>query len=240
MGAASVSLFGQVESIPASVTAEIRLEDAEDTDDDSGIRVFDGNTSTLFFNVQGDGAEDFSVFAVADFALPSNAGAIGVSDVSVSFFESPVFFANDGEFAVFMAQNSSPDLIDANANPGGGVPSYQDGNDGLDSIDPAFMPFSSELGSAMFMATGMDDAETSVGLTLANATENLFLDAIQTGGSVRLVVASLDTDVAATFSGASGTAPVLTYTEVVPEPSTYALLLGLGVFAFAAIRRRRA
>ena len=223
--------------VTASTNAEIRAATASSTDDDSGIRVFSGATSTLFFNVEGDGT-GFQTFGVADFTVAAEPGATGLASASLDLTQSNAAFTADGNYAVYLARNSAAGVIDATMNPAG-APAYQVGNDGLAAIDPVFNVFPTPLGTDLFTQVANGTIETTTFDTSTPAAAYL-LNTIQTGGTVRLVVVAVDTTTAATFAGQAnnaGPAPTLSYTTTaVPEPASVALL-GLG--GVALLRRRR-
>jgi hypothetical protein len=240
-------------TIVATSTAEIRVDGASSTDSggtqvgafSSGIRVFSGATSTLFFNVEGSAMFPFEDFPVADFVIPAQPGATGITSATLTMFEDPAGFAAPGTIQVYMAANSDPNLINAATNPANGVPSYQTGFNGLAAIHPAFGPFAPSLGSAAFNPTGAHHTPTAVPLTIGGAALAHMLSVVQTGGTLRMVVAPGTPSVAATFAGlgnldpqgATVSPPTLSFT-VVPEPGTIVMLL-MGATAAAMFRRRR-
>jgi hypothetical protein len=218
-------------TIQAANNAEIRVAGASSTDDvgnTSGIRIFDGLTSTLFFNVEGSNNFPFEVLAVADFTLPAEPSAIGIENASLTIYEDPASFAVPGPIEVYLAGNSDPNLIDATANPVEGAPSYQSGSNGLAAIDTAFAPFSTLLGTANFLASGIPGTATVVPLTLEGPELAAALSVVNSGGSLRLIVTPGNATVAMTAAGQGnndGAPPTLSYTTVVPEPGAFLLVV---------------
>ncbi|MCC9601901.1 PEP-CTERM sorting domain-containing protein [Stieleria sp. JC731] len=238
------SSSANAEAVTAMTNAEIRLATGSSTDDDSGIRVFSGATSTLFFNVEGSGVSPFSVLAVADFQMSATPLATGFANTSLSLFEDPAGFAAAGDIEVYLLNDTSANLIDATSNPVGS-PAYQDGNDGFAAIDPVFNPSATPLGIATFTPTTVDGTETNVALNFTGSDSTTLLSAIQTGGVIRLaVVSSASTpNVAATFAGqgnSAGPAPTFNFDVVtaIPEPSS-AFALALTMTTGIVVRRRR-
>lgn len=235
--AASVVLVAAANAqIAAFNNAEIRPLGGSSTDNDSGIRVFNGNTSTLFFNTQGSGAgSSFSTFGVADFDLSSvqDGSATGVTGATITLEEDPAFFGNAGLLEIYIATDTSPNLIDATANPAN-TPAYQLGNNSQAAIDPAFGA-TYLLGSGNFTPVGAG-SQTIIPLTFNGAANALLTSAIQSGGNIRLIVAPGDANVAFTGAGQGnfdGAAPTIDFT-VVPEPASLMLI----ALAALAIRRR--
>jgi PEP-CTERM motif len=224
-------------TIPAFNNAEIRVAGVDSTDDvgdASGIRIFNGVTSTLFFNAEGSNNFPFEVFAVADFALPAEPLATDVVNSSLTIYEAPASFAVPGPINVYLAGNTSANLLDATANPAAGVPSFQSGSSGLAAIDPAFAPFSTLLGTGNFLASGIPGTPTVIPLSLSGPELADALAAVNSGGTLRLIVAPGNPTVAFTGAGqgnSSGAPPTLSYDTVsVPEPATLTLLM-VGMFA---------
>jgi hypothetical protein len=226
-------------TVTAVTNAEIRLIDGGSTDDDSGIRVFNGDRSTLFFNIQG-GDDGFATFGVADFTFAADPFAIDVFDTSLSLFEDPAGFGSAGDIQVFLLNDTSESLIDPASNPAG-APAYQTGQNGFAAIDPVFNPSSTALGGATFTPTAAG-TETNVSLNFSGADKTALLSAVQTGGTIRLgVVSDAGTPgVTATFAGQSnsdGAAPTFNFAvTAIPEPSS---VLALGALSCGIVLRRR-
>ena len=193
LAAVQPSMAGQ-HIVAASNSAEIRVSGAGSTDSIdpiSGIREFAGETSSLFFNVEGS-ATGFEVFSVGDFQLSAEPTAQIVAPGStLTLEEDPAFFGAAGSIEVYLAGDTSPNLIDVAANPAVGVPSYQTGNDGLASLDPAFAPIPVLLGTGNFIPTGAG-SQTVVPLNFTGAAETAAVAAAQSGGVLRLLVTSGD------------------------------------------------
>jgi hypothetical protein len=224
-------------TVPAFNNAEIRVVGAGSTDNvgnSSGIRIFSGITSTLFFNIEGSNSFPNEVFGVADFSLPAQPLANGIVGASLTIYEDPASFAVPGPIHVYLAGNAAPNLIDATANPTDGAPSYQSTFNSLQAIDPAFAPFSTLLGTGNFLASGVPGTPTVVPLNLAGPELVAALSVVNAGGTLRLIVAPGNASVALTGAGQGnfdGAPPTLSYDTIgVPEPATASLLV-LGMFA---------
>ncbi len=208
------------------------------TGDPSGIREFSGATSTLYFNVEASSYAPFETFAVADFVLPTNLSATGIAPgASLTIFEDPAAFAVAGMVNVYLAADTTPELIDVTSNPGPGVPSYQTGNNGFAALDPAFGSFATLLGTGAFLPTGAGNP-TVIPLSFSGPELAYLLSVAHTGATLRLLVAPGDATVALTGAGQAnpdGSPPTLNITFV-PEPGSVSLLaLALGLCCF---RRR--
>lgn len=242
MGVLVVPAYAQ-NSLETTSTAEIRLSSGSSTDSDSGIRIFSGNTSTLFWNVQGDD-DGFAVFSVADFdfSAATDPTAVDVTNVSLDLSEDPAGFGNSGLLMVFAVTDNDPNLIDANNNPSG-APAFQtsgggSGNTGADTIDPVFGT-ALLLGQATWTNTGSSDDDLNIPLTLNAVARTILLSAINNGEVFRIIVAPGEDAVAFTGAGignSDGPAPTLNYSTVIPEPASL-ILMGLG--GLSMLRRKR-
>ncbi|MGF1581919.1 MAG: hypothetical protein ACFCD0_21550 [Gemmataceae bacterium] len=221
----TVPISGQ-QSVAADTNAEIKVSGSSGTDSDdtpSGIRVFGANQqSTLFFNIAGDGNTDQERFAVADFVFPGDSSITSINNVVLSLFENEAAFSFNGPIGVFGATTvagEADNLIDPANNPASGVPSYQDGNNGRDAIDPVFAP-SGLIGSGVYNGAlpggggdGDNNDDVFIPLTAPGAIAAI-QDAVINGGKIRLLLAPGNDTVNATFAGQSnnqGAPPTLTF-----------------------------
>jgi hypothetical protein len=202
-----------------------------------------GANGKNFFNLEGTtaGGASFRSFGVADF----NFGALGTvdsfSNVKLEMIESNAAFTAPGNISVYLTSNTASNIIqpsDASA------VKYQGDANGAACVDPA-LPLSTVVGTFLFPTTGnVNSGQVDlIPLTLDAAASTAFLNALNSGSTIRLVITPDAATTAATYAGFSNTTyagPTLSFDyQLVPEPS--ALVTGgiaaIGLFAF--IRRRK-
>ena len=185
-----------------------------------------GNNGKIFFNIQGSGNGGFASFGVADFDLSAIAPGFEVVDLldigTLDIVESNAGFTTNGAYSVYFT-----DAVDVSIQPGSPV-NYQ-GGDGVASIDPLLTNLSL-LGSFNFVENS-DGSVDTVNLTFTDAAEAYIIEQINdadTDDTLRLVFASDDPNVAATYAGQDnfdGSAPTLNFTVADGDGSTPTLLI---------------
>jgi len=219
-----------------------------------GPRTTSGGSTLVnyFYNVEGSNNGSNASWAPSDYSGFSM-GLTSLSQLTsfqIALTEVNAGFSHSGLVGVFLS-------TDTTTNIGLGSPlTFQTGTalpTGLDS--QLSNAVGNPLATYTFPQTGsgnngtVDTINLLPGLAGLNGTAQAdLLAALNGGGDIRLVIAPLDTTVAATWAGIGNTssggpfaAPVLE-ANVVPEPSS-ALLMGLGFVAVAAglaLRRRAA
>ncbi|HZZ28876.1 MAG TPA: PEP-CTERM sorting domain-containing protein [Pirellulales bacterium] len=168
----------------------------------------------LFLDTEGDDSDptNFSSFAVIDFNLASfqlgGSPFVNVSSVTLQLTENDAAFSNPGTISVYQTNATGVDISANNTSL-----KYQVGNNGAAAVDPSLLPLSNELGSAPFTTTGnptnpsLNGTVHTISLTFSNSDGSLtaFKSALNSGGSLRLVITPDTHDTAATFSGFNNT-----------------------------------
>jgi hypothetical protein len=191
-----------------------------------------GANGQLFFNIEGSDNGQFASFGVADF-MPS-AMNVAITSLTLTLTQANASFTHNGSLLFYISGDTTTS-IDPGTSPlfydGGALPT------GLGT----------QLSPTHFLGTGMftevaDGTVDSFNFTLDMAT-TVYLDSqLSMGGPIRVIVAPGDAAVAATYAGFSNTdfsRPQLSLTTV-PEPSTFAGIGLVLLFASGASRGRRA
>ncbi|MCC5806120.1 MAG: PEP-CTERM sorting domain-containing protein [Opitutales bacterium] len=201
------------------------------------IRTGGPTTNPWFHTAQGPG--DFASYAISSFSFSAGdfgfGTVTGISAASISYTQSNAAFTNDGpisfhvSFDTTIAGGNYAGLAHTGA--GAGV------NDGEFSDSPT----TQVIGTGTFteVSSGTVDAYT---LDFTGTLESLLVDAINSGSSFSIILATSDPGAAVTYAGIENN----TYPDqidlsitAIPEPSTYAMLAGLAVAAVLLVRRRR-
>lgn len=195
-----------------------------------------GGSGDAFFNIEGTANGNFASYGVIDFTFDANPLITSVDAVEISFTQSNAGFTADGSLQFWadsvlvddINSGDSPLAFDSNTTPG----TAQDVTDG--DLALTF------LGDGSFVEVEDGFVDT---FSLSPLSD-VFLSTLQNGGTLRLIVTPNDADVAATWAGFTNdtyAGPTLSIqTSAVPEPSSVAVLCGLGVAAFGyrTVRRR--
>ncbi len=189
-----------------------------------------GSSGKAFFNLEGDNNATFASFGVADFTFPGGDSTSVVDSATLKLTQSNAGFSTTGPISIYYTTNTSEDI-----QPGASI-AYQSGNNGAASIDSAFSPLTL-LGSGTYTVGTSGDVD-SFPLTFTGGALTDLLSAINSGGTVRLIVTPDDGSTAATYAGytnSSFAGPTLCIN--VPEPATLALA-GLLAVALTGCARR--
>jgi hypothetical protein len=199
-----------------------------------------GAAGKNFFNMQGSANNQFASFGVADFDLgavpPLGFTATDVTNVTLSLTQANAGFSAPGDVSVFLT-----DKTGVNIQPGSSI-AFQAGNNGAAAVDSAFNPLTL-LGTGNFGTTGNVNSGTVdvYNLSFSGTGLDYLLTQLNTGGTLRLVLATTAAGTSATYAGFSNSnfdGPTLSFTAI-PEPASLALL-GLGSLLIAGRRRQRA
>lgn len=191
-----------------------------------------------FFNIEGSANGGFASFGVVDFNLSGlGLGPVqSVENVQLQLTEANAAFSLNGPMSFYYTAAAGVDVQP------GAATAFQSPNDGLASVDPALGPLV-YLGSGQYDVTGNGTVET-FSLNFSGDAMTGFVDAINGGSMLRLIITPDAATTAATYAGAtysnSAWHPMLTFDAIsVPEPGgSAAALLMLGVAARSMARRR--
>jgi hypothetical protein len=237
----------------ATLTVQARADSATATAvsiiQPGGPRTSGGNLVNFFFNAEGsnNGTNgSFASWAPADFS----GFHLGLSSLSqlgtfqLELTEANAAFSLPGNVAVYLS-------TDTTTNTQLGSPlTFQLGSlpQGLGTqLNNAIN--NGPLGTFHFPTTGntnngqVDTINLLPGLlSLSSSVQNTLLTALNTGADIRLVVAPMDANVAATWAGIGNFtfpngAPML-FAGAVPEPSSL-ILIGLGFTVVGIVSRRK-
>jgi hypothetical protein len=192
-----------------------------------------------FFNVEGSSNAANSSFGVLDFSfagvvLPGP--ATGVSGGLLQLTESNSAFTAPGPFSIYTSTQTGVSIEPANTNL-----NYVSGNNGLASVD-------TDLGTLTLVGTGTFNSTGTANngqvdfynVNFTGAGLTTVLNALNSHGTLRLVVTPDNATTAATWAGfgAASGGPSLGFIAVVPavpEPTSIALF-GLGGLALVGAR----
>lgn len=235
--AALASIVGSARATPVAFEA---TDDA--TVQGAGPRT--GSNGKAFYNMEGSANGSFASFGVSEFNFstltPTLGGTVtGVSGVSLQLTQSNAAFSVAAPISVYYTTNNS-----VNIQPGSSIKDA--GGDGAASVDAAFSPLTL-LGSGNFtnIANGTVDSVSLTSLSGSALTD--FINALNSGGTIRLITTVDVAGGAATYAGNTNTTlagPTLVFdaTIAVPEPSTIVLcsfaLAGVAI-SWKSQRRRR-
>lgn len=195
--------------------------------------------SPWFHNAQavtGSGFEEYAIstfnFTAGNFGLGS---VSGISSAEISYTQSNAFFTTGGAVEFYVTFDSSVDNSDyaGLAHTSSGV--------GINDSEFSDSPSSQLVGSSFFndISNGTVDNYTLD----FSGVESLLVDAINSGSDFSIILtAPSGSGTAATYAGIqNNTYPnqIDLSITVVPEPSTYAALLGLIGLGFVLYRRRK-
>jgi hypothetical protein len=196
-----------------------------------------GSSGKAFFNVEGSNNGNFASYGVVDFNFAGNGlgPIVGVDNVTLDLTESNAGFSLAGPLSIYYTDQTS-----VNIQPGAGI-AYQLGQNGAGSVGGAFGALTL-LGSGMYDVTA-NGAVESFALSFVGDALAGFVNAINNGTTLRLVITPDAPGTAATYAGATNTTfggPTLTFdTVAVPEPSTLGLGILGGVASTLVMGRRR-
>lgn len=197
-----------------------------------------GSSGKAFVNIEGSSNGNFASYAVADFNFAgSGLGPItGVENVTIELTESNAGFSANGPMSFYYTAQTGVDI-----QPGSGV-AYQAGQDGVGSVGGSFGALTL-LGSGTYDVTANGEVESFALSFIGDALAG-FVDAVNNGTTLRLVITPDAAGTAATYAGVTNNTyagPTLTFdTVTVPEPSAVALgMIGLAASAAASPPRRQ-
>lgn len=206
----------------------------------------DGETSSPWFhNAQPPG--EFGSYGISSFQLSSSnfGGPVtSISSVEISYMQANAGFTSDGAVEFYVTFDSTVS--------GGDYSGLAQGSTGIGINDTEFSDTPTMVGSGTFTETGDGNMDT-YSLSFTGALETSLMNAINNGDAFSIILGS--TGAVATYAGiesfdyaangdaATGQEPSSKMTNLtvtaVPEPSTYAALLGLAGFGLVLWRRRR-
>jgi hypothetical protein len=241
------SLLSSVLTAPAHAGSVTAFEDS--IIQPGGPRTTNGGTTLVnyFFNMEGSNNGSFSSFAVADFSgLHLGITSLGqLQQFQLQLTEDNAAFSHPGTIGVYLS-------TDQNTNIGLGSPlRFQSSAlpQGLGTqLNNAVS--NGPLGTFFFPQTGnvnsgqVDTINLLPGLSgLDSGVQAALLHTLNTGGTVRIVVAPQDANVAATYAGIGNFtfpngAPALVASAVAAPELSSLLLIGLGLTGLAIVSRR--
>jgi len=180
----------------ASLTSVFSAQIKEDQ-----IDSFLGEIDSRFFNVQGDD-DPFTVYSLVDFDTSSIGQVLAINSLSLDLTQSNIFFSAPGGLQFFLASDTRPvDLNDTarfiSDQANGGA------NTGADVVGNSFGTLF-PLGAGTYTETASGDVDTVI-FSLNAAGEAFAVSQINSGGLLRIIATPADTDVQATYSGATST-----------------------------------
>jgi hypothetical protein len=197
-----------------------------------------------FFNMEGSSNGPFSSFAVADFS-GLHLGLTSLSQLSqlqLQLTEDNAGFTTPGTIGVYLSTDTttniglgSPLVFQSSALPEGLGTQL---NDAISNgpLGTFFFPTTGSVNSGQVDTINLLDGVSSLGSSARLA----LLNALDNGGTIRLVVAPQDANVVATYAGIDNFtfpngAPTL-LASAVPEPSSF-VLMGLGLLGLVVASR---
>ncbi|MBB5353161.1 hypothetical protein HNR46_003415 [Haloferula luteola] len=193
-----------------------------------------GSSGDAFFNVEGSANGSFASYGVADFA-PGPLGTVtDITSMTLSLSQSNAGFTTDGGLNLYLDTSVSLSSIEP-----GSSPLAYDGSDPGTATDVSDGDLTLiSLGTVTFTETASGDVDV-FNLTLSPTAEAEILARLNASETIRVVIGTGDSTVAATYAGFSNSSfagPTLTI-EYVPEPSSGLLVMG-GLSGLGLLRRR--
>ena len=228
-----------VTSAHATLVPVVQLASDNATVQNGGPRT--GVNGKSFFNLEGStaGGASFSSFGVADFSFAGvslGGTATNVTGASLQLTQSNAGFSATGPVSVYLSTQTGVSIQPTNLSL-----NYVTGNNGLASVDTDLAPLTL-LGTGIYTAsvpaTAGSGTQDFYALTFTDGPLTTLLNAINSGGTLRLVITPDSATTAATYAGFSNATlagPTLAFFAVVPEPGSVALF---GVGAVLIIAKR--
>jgi hypothetical protein len=205
-----------------------------------------GSNGQIFFNMENSTNGSFASFGVVDFPVAANPTVVGVVSLSLTLVQDNAAFTSNGALRFFLTEDTTTN-IDAGTSPL--VFNATSLPNGIGSqLSPTFL-----LGTGTFVqgtqqatnggsiGSGKVDTYTFALSTLPVAAQNYLVGKIDSGGTIRLIVAPDDALVAATYAGFRDSfypGPRLAIVAITPEPASV-VSLGLGLCGLAYVLARR-
>jgi hypothetical protein len=190
-----------------------------------------GSSGKAFFNVEGSVNAAFASYGVADFSFGTlSSTVLSINSISLSLTQSNAAFTTDGGLVISLDTTASPVDIQPGTSPlafdGADPGTATDVSDGDLTLSSLGGPFTFTQ-----VANGNVDVYN---LTLDAGSEAAIIAALNGGGTIRIVLGSGDTTVAATYAGTTNTTydgPVLaldvTTDQVGVEATHWSAIKGL-------------
>jgi hypothetical protein len=152
-----------------------------------------GSGGSNYFNIQGKNKEKYAGFGLLVFPLPKGDGNADVKTLTLALVQSIPAFSADGKIKFYLAQPldaepSSLEKLKYDPTAAGGL-----AKDAFKSLQA--------LGAGEFKKIETGKSDTFV-LSLDDMARDELRSLLKTGGSLHIVVAPADDDVAATYFGA--------------------------------------
>jgi hypothetical protein len=189
-----------------------------------------GSNGKTFFNIEGSGNGAFASYGVLDFQIPLGEPALNANILTIALTQANASFTHSGPSSFYMTTDTSTS-IDPGSSP-------------LQFPGPAPALAYPRFGTFTEVANGHVDDYT---FALARGAKTYVNNQTTSGGMIRIVIDPNDTNVGATYAGATfnpaTSRPVLILASgaaTTPEPATFLLAIAVvGLIGVARWQRPR-